>query len=108
MNDQLSQSVSKALSLFEVLVADGFESKGSAEVATRAGVSPSTAWRLLKTLEAHDWVVEVPVAGSKQSRWRVSTQLASVAHAYQRDALNRVQAVRREYRQVTGEDLQNA
>jgi DNA-binding IclR family transcriptional regulator len=107
MSDQLNQSVSKALSLFEVLVADNFQSKGLAEVAAMAQVSSSTAWRLLKTLEAHGWVVEVPVAGNKSSRWRVSTQLASIAHAYQRDALSRVQAVRQEYRQVTGEELQH-
>jgi len=107
MSDQLNQSVSKAMGLFETLLNDGFQGKGLAEMAATAGVSTSTAWRLLKTLEAHGWVVEVPVAGSKLSRWKVSTQLAAIAHAYQRDTLSRVQAVRQEYRQVTGEELQH-
>ncbi|KXS54844.1 MAG: hypothetical protein AWU57_756 [Marinobacter sp. T13-3] len=105
MSESLNQSVSKALALFDALVADGFQGKALSEVAEMAKVSTSTAWRLLKTLEVHGWVVEVPVAGSKQSRWKVSTQLVSVAHAYQRDALSRVHAVRQEYRQVTGEEL---
>ncbi|GGX96680.1 hypothetical protein GCM10007160_25380 [Litchfieldella qijiaojingensis] len=102
---ELNQSVGKALTLFEALVANGFQGKPLLDVAEAAGVNPTTAWRLLKTLEAHGWVVEVPVAGSKQSRWRVATRLASIAHAYQRDALGRVQAVRQEYRDVTGEEL---
>ncbi|MDW7745865.1 helix-turn-helix domain-containing protein [Halomonas sp.] len=105
MNEALNQSVDKALTLFEALLADGFQGKPLLDVAAGAGVSPTTAWRLLKTLEAHGWVVEVPVAGSKRSQWRVATRLAGVAHAYQRDALNRLQAVRQEYRDVTGEEL---
>lgn len=105
MSEPLNQSVSKALALFEVLVTDGFKGKRLGEVAVAAEVPTTTAWRLLKTLEAHGWVVEVPVAGSKQGHWKVATRLASVAHAYQRDALNRLQAVRQEYRDVTGEEL---
>lgn len=105
MSDQLNQSVGKALALFEALVAEGFQAKPLLEIAEAADVSPTTAWRLLKTLEAHGWVVEVPVAGSKQTRWRVATRLAGIAHAYQRDALSRVQAVRQEYRDATGEEL---
>lgn len=105
MNTKLNQSVSKALSLFDVLVADDFQGKGLAEAAAEAEVSTGTAWRLLKTLEAYGWVVEVPVAGSKQIRWRVATQLAEVAYAYERHAVSQIQAVRQEYRDVTGEEL---
>lgn len=101
----LNQSVSRALAIFDVLVADGYQGKPLQDVAIAAKVSPTTAWRLMKTLEAHGWVVEVPVAGSKQSMWRVATRLASVAHAYQRDALSRVQSVRQEYRETTGQEL---
>lgn len=105
MSEQLNQSVSKALSLFEVLVADSFQGKCLVDVAEVAGVPITTAWRLLKTLEAHGWVVESPIEGSKQGHWKVATKLASVAHAYQRQALSRLQAVRQEYRDVTGEEL---
>lgn len=105
MSDVLNRSVSKALTLFEALVRDGFEGKRLANVAEEAGVSTTTAWRLLKTLEAHGWVVEVPAAAGKQGSWRVATRLAGVAHAYQQDALSRIQAVRQEYRDVTGEEL---
>lgn len=105
MNEVLNQSVSKALVLFEVLVADGFQGKSLAEVAESAGVSSTTAWRLLKTLEAHGWVIESPAEAGRQGRWKVATRLASVAHAYQREALSRLQAVRQEYRDVTGEEL---
>lgn len=105
MGDQMNQSVSKALTLFDVLITDGYQGKPLVDIAIAANVNPTTAWRLMKTLEAYGWVVEVPVAGSKQPQWRVATRLASVAHAYQRNALDRVQAVRREYRDVTGEEL---
>jgi len=102
---KLNQSVSKALALFDVLVADGYQGKQLIDIAIAAKVNPTTAWRLMKTLEAHGWVVEVPASGGKPSVWRVATQLASIAHAYQRDALHRLQAIQKEYRDVTGEEL---
>jgi len=105
MSKELNQSVSKALVVFGVLLDDGFQGKTLAELEARVRVPRTTIWRLLKTLEAHGWVVEAPVPGTKGTSWRVSSQLAKVAHAYQRDALSRVQAVRREYRDVTGEEL---
>lgn len=105
MTKALNQSVDKALRLFEALLADGFRSKPLLEVAVTAGVNSTTAWRMLKTLEAHGWVVEKSVAGSKLTRWQVAARLAGVAHAYERDALSRVQAVRQEYRNTTGDEL---
>lgn len=105
MSESMNQSVSKALVLFEALTTGDFQGKRLADVAEAAGVSTTTAWRLLRTLETHGWVVETPVAGSKQGHWKVATKLASVAHAYQRHALTRLQAVRQEYRDVTGEEL---
>ncbi|MCG6659297.1 helix-turn-helix domain-containing protein [Halomonas campisalis] len=105
MSKEMNQSVSKAMTLFEALLADGFKGKRLGEIAVAVEVSTTTAWRLLKTLEAHGWVVEVPVPGSKGMHWKVSSQLVTVAHAYQRDALRRIQGVQQEYRNVTGEEL---
>lgn len=105
MTDGLNQSALKALRIMESLFEDGFEGKTLDEVSQETGISRTTAWRLLNTMEAGGWVIETPVAGSKQGRWQVSTRLAGIADAYEQHALARAQRVKREFREVTGREL---
>lgn len=101
----LNNSITRGLLLLECLFEDGFEGKTLEEISELIDVPRTTAWRMLKTMEARGWVVEVPISGSKQGRWQVSIKLAGIADAYEQHALARVQGVKREFREVTGREL---
>lgn len=105
MSDATNQSVAKALRLFETLFEDGFEGRSLKEVRQATGIPASTAWRLLKTLEVQGWVVEVPMPGQQESRWRVSAKLASIADAYQQHMIARAHGIKQEFFNVTGRSL---
>jgi len=102
---ELNQSFRRGLNVFECLFEDGFEGRTLQEICDITEIPSTTAWRLLKTLEAKGWVVEAPIAGSKQGCWRVSSRLAGIAHAYERFALERVHGIKSEFREVTGKEL---
>lgn len=101
----LNQSALKALRIMDSLFEDGFEGKTLDEIIRATDISYTTAWRLLKTLEAGGWIVEIPMSGSKQGRWRMSTKIAGIASAYKQHALARIHDVKGEYRQITGMEL---
>lgn len=101
----LNNSIIRGLTILECLFEDGFEGKTLDEIFKQTDIPWTTSWRMLKTMEAKGWVVEVPISGSKRGRWRVSTKLAAIADAYEQHALARLQVVRREFREVTGREL---
>lgn len=103
---QLNHSLMRGLSIMECLFEDSFEGKTLDEIFEATDIPSSTAWRMLQTLETKGWVVELPVGGSKQGRWRVSTKLISVSASYERHALAHVQSVKREFRDITGRELE--
>ena len=72
MSQALNQSVLKGIRILEVLTADDFEAKTLEHIAKAAGIPGTTTWRLLKTLEASGWVVEMPAAQASQSCWQSS------------------------------------
>ncbi|MBQ0796246.1 helix-turn-helix domain-containing protein [Zhongshania sp.] len=102
---QLNHSLLRGLSIMECLFEDSFEGKTLDEIFEATDIPSSTAWRMLQTLEAKGWVVELPVGGSKQGRWRVSAKLTSISASYERHALEQVQTIKREFRGVVGKDL---
>lgn len=108
MSEVISQSAGRALQVFECLCADGFNGKTALEIADQTGISMTTAWRMLKTLEASGWVAGIEVStarGGKEVRWQVSTKIAAIAHAYEQHALARIQGIKSEFQQVTGREL---
>lgn len=106
MTQSLNQSLAKGLRVLEALFADGFQAKTAADVAGRVGLPHTTTWRLLKTLEAAGWVVEVPGVNGGELRWEVSADpLARIAFQYQERALTQVQALKRQYHDITGQEL---
>ena len=105
MDKKLNLSVLRATRIMEALYEDGFEGKNLKEISRTTDIPLTTAWRLLKTLESEGWVIEMPVVGSKQGRWKVSTKLAAIADAYEQHALAQIQGVKWEFKQVTGREL---
>lgn len=105
MSEAIIQSAARLLQVFECLCEDGFVGKTALELCAQTGIPMPTVWRVLKTLESYGWVVEVSVSGSKQVLWKVSTKMASIAHAYEQHALTRIQGVKSEFQQVTGKEL---
>ena len=100
-----NQSVSKALRVFEALFERDFEGRTLKEIAAATAIPTTTAWRLLKTLEAAGWVVEVPVPGQQHGRWRVSHKLASIADEYEQYCRRRRQDIEQEFFETTGRNL---
>jgi DNA-binding IclR family transcriptional regulator len=100
-----NSSVTKGLTIFECLFKDDFKGMSLREISNDTGIPSTTAWRMLKTLESQGWVVEMPVLGSKQGHWRVSTKLAEISQAYKRYSLERVNSIKKEYTRVTGEEM---
>lgn len=106
MTDGLNQSLAKGLRILEALLEGNFEAKTVVEIAAKTGLPHTTAWRMLKTLEAAGWVVEIPTASAAGHRWEVNADpLARIAHRYQERALKQVHAIKRRYHEVTGKEL---
>ena len=99
------KSLQRAAQVFEALFEDDFQGKATHEVAEETGIPDTVVWRILKTWSALGWVVQIPEPGHKAIRWRVSTRLAHIAWAYERDAFQRVQQIEQEYQNVTGKEL---
>jgi IclR family transcriptional regulator, acetate operon repressor len=62
------RSVSRALDVLEALGACGSEGLTVAEIATAIGVSKSTAFAILQTLLARNYVIDVRLGGSRRYR----------------------------------------
>lgn len=62
------RSVSRALDVLETLGTSGTEGLTVAEIATAIGVSKSTAFALLQTLLARDFITDVRLGGSRRYR----------------------------------------
>ncbi|MGV2290313.1 IclR family transcriptional regulator [Trinickia sp. YCB016] len=62
------RSVSRALDVLETLGTSGAEGLTVAEIATAIGVSKSTAFALLQTLLARDFITDVRLGGSRRYR----------------------------------------
>ena len=105
MTEKLNQSAIKAMRILESLYEDGFYGKTVREVAQATGISSATCWRFLRSLESAGWVFELPENEGKESRWRVTLKLAEIGHAYERYAHDRMQSMQREFRRVTGKEL---
>lgn len=106
MSKDLNQSLIKGIRVLEAMFEDGFHARTVAEIASRAELPHTTTWRLLKTLEARGWVVEIPSAASSQHRWELSADpLARIAHRYQEHALNQIHAIKNQFHDITGKEL---
>jgi IclR family acetate operon transcriptional repressor len=62
------RSVSRALDVLEALGTGGTDGSTVAEIATAIGVSKSTAFALLQTLLARNFVIDVRLGGSRRYR----------------------------------------
>lgn len=100
---RLNQSVTKASRILDALCEGGFRAKSLGELFEATGIGTTTAWRLLRTLEADGWVEAT--GDGRSSRWRVGRKFLEVAFAYRRQALGQVQNIETEYRQISGEEL---
>ncbi len=73
------QSLDRALNLLELIAAeDGLTLSG---IAARAGVAPSTAHRILTTLEAHDYVVH----DEERGLWLIGVRAFEVGSSFLRN-----------------------
>lgn len=99
------ETVVKALRVLECLFEDGFSAKTLKQIQQATGIHTTTAWRLLQSLKAVGWVVEVATSAHCVLSWQVSDKLAAVASQYRRQALADTQAIERNYLTVTGENL---
>jgi len=104
-----NQSVVKAMRVLDCLFGDSFSGKTIEQIHQATGIPITTTWRLLKSLNAAGWVVEVATSSGKNahwaSSWKVSDKLVAVAAQYRRQALADIQAIERNYLTVTGENL---
>lgn len=100
-----NRSVVRAITILECLFEDDFKGKTLGEISADTNIPSTTAWRILKTIEAKGWVIDVPIAGSKQGAWRLSTKIVGIADSYEQHALAQVQGIKREFQQVTGREL---
>ena len=78
------QAVDRALDLLEAIAAAA-DAPPTSELARRAGVNRSTAWRLLATLEAHRLVDRDPASGG----YRIAYGAVRLAAAAQPAAIAR-------------------
>jgi len=101
----LNNSIIRGLTILECLFEEGFEGKTLDEIFTQTDIPWTTSWRMLKTMEAKGWVVEVPIGGSKQGRWRASSKIVEIANAYERNAIAKVQGIKNEFSNMTGREL---
>ena len=101
----ITQSVFKAGQVLECLFRDDFQGKTVNEIKNDTGVDVQSVRRSLLTWKELGWVIETPIAGEKASHWKISKRLVQVAHAYERDALERVHAIKNEFREITGKEL---
>lgn len=95
-----NNSVSRLLQVFECLYADDFSPKSALDIVERTDIPMTSVWRILKTLETQGWAVN-----TSQKTWKVSDKMLGIAEAYELHAIRRVQAIRDEYRSVTGKEL---
>jgi DNA-binding IclR family transcriptional regulator len=105
MSEVVIQSAQKAMRIFECLADGDFAGKTVLEICGDMRASQTTVWRLLKTMEAEGWVVELPRPGRKDGLWKISSKLSKVAHAYERHALAQMHQIEREFIEVTGREL---
>lgn len=106
----VNQSIVKAVRVLESLFEDGFSGKTIEQIHQAAEIPRTTTWRLLKSLKAAGWVVEVSTSSGKNahwtsSSWKVSDKIVAVSDQYRRQALADIQAIERAYLRVTGENL---
>ena len=97
--------IRRAIAVLEALFEGDFSAKTEKELRLATGLAGTSLWRILQTLEALGWVVQIHESGTKAAHWRVSTKLARIAWAYERDAFRRVQQIEQEYQNVTGKEL---
>ena len=100
-----NKSVIRAGQVLECLFENGFQGKTTDHIALQLEIPGSTVWRILQSWKVLGWVVELPIAGSKSTCWKISNQLTKIANAYEQHALNKVQGIRSEFHEITGKEL---
>lgn len=102
---QIVQSLSKGLTILEALFDDDFQGKTVKDLERLTGFEGLAIRRALHTLEERGWVLKTPQSGTKETAWEVTPKLAEIAHAYERGALKQVQTIKKQFRDVTGKEL---
>ena len=100
-----NRSVIRATDILEYLFANDFSAKTLSEIDEHTNVPATSSWRILKSLEAQGWVIEKKISGKKNSQWEISRKIVGIAHAFERQALNKVHSIKNEFRDITGRDL---
>lgn len=100
-----NNSVLKAGRVLESLFEDDFQGKTIREIYKSTGIDEQSVRRALISWKELGWVFEVGARRNKSTPWKVSRKLIEIAHAYQIHALREAQAIKQEYREITGEEL---
>jgi len=105
MNENINNSVARGIHVLESLFENGFQGKTETEVSKDTGIPLTTVFRILNTLKEENWVVEIPVKGSKLKLWKVSLAITEISKAYEVNALKQVQQIKSEHLRVIGKEL---
>lgn len=106
MSEEISNTALRGIRVLECLFENDFQGKTETAISQETDIPLTTVWRMLNTLKAAGWVVDVPVSGSKAKIWKVNgTVLIRIANKYDESTLRRIQAIEKEHLETTGKEL---
>ncbi|OQW67458.1 MAG: hypothetical protein BVN35_20345 [Proteobacteria bacterium ST_bin11] len=106
MSEDISNALARGIQILECLFDNDFQGKTEMEICKQTGIPLTTTFRHLKMLKSVGWAEDFPVEGSKTKIWKVNgSALVKTATKYQESALRRVQAIEKEFLEVTGKEL---
>ena len=94
--------------VLECLFENDFKGRSETEISQQTGIPLTTVFRVLKASKSMNWVIDVPVEGSKARTWKVDGKnFVSIAFKFKKSALNQVHHIENEFSHISGENLTN-
>jgi len=108
MSEGKHNTVCRAIQVFECLFENDFKGKSETDISQQTNIPLTTVFRILKNFKSMNWVIDVPVEGSKARTWKVDGKnLVSIAFKFKKSALNQVHHIENEFSDISGEKLSN-